>query len=147
MQFCGHLWVKTTRKLLFIKKGPQFSRKLSASNACMLATCSMSADIQSTWRTTLPDGHPSRHWHTNCCSTSNTLQPNIHQIYHVLFFVVETLVTIFKIRIMVMHFCTDHVVKLNNFICHYHFWAKKKAKSLGQLRAGGGEEKRTRNTC
>ena len=36
------LLVKTGRKLLFIQKCPQFSQKLSASNACMLATFSMS---------------------------------------------------------------------------------------------------------
>ena len=42
MQISGHWWVKTGRKLLFILKCPQFSQKLSASNACMLATFSMS---------------------------------------------------------------------------------------------------------
>ena len=42
MQTCGIEWVKTAKKLLFIQKCPQFSQKLSASNACMLATFSMS---------------------------------------------------------------------------------------------------------
>ena len=42
MQNCGHCWVKTAGKLSFIQKCPQFSQKMSASNACMLATLSMS---------------------------------------------------------------------------------------------------------
>ena len=42
MQTCGHWWVKIARKLLFNQKYPQFSKKLSASIACMLATFSMS---------------------------------------------------------------------------------------------------------
>ena len=40
---CGHSWVCTTKNLLLIQKCPQFSQKLSASTACMLATFSMSA--------------------------------------------------------------------------------------------------------
>ena len=40
MQNCGHKWGKTARN--FIQKCPQFSQNLSASNACMLTTFSMS---------------------------------------------------------------------------------------------------------
>ena len=47
MQTCGNLRVKTFKKSLFVQKSPQFSQKLSASNACMLATFSMSADASS----------------------------------------------------------------------------------------------------
>ena len=42
MQTSGHWRVNTARKLLFIQICPQFSQKLSASIACMLATFSMS---------------------------------------------------------------------------------------------------------
>ena len=42
MQNYGHLLVKTARKSLFFQKCPQFSQKLSASTACMLASFSMS---------------------------------------------------------------------------------------------------------
>ena len=49
MQTCGHWWEKTVIKLLFIQKCPQISQKLSASNACMLATFSMSACSRKLW--------------------------------------------------------------------------------------------------
>ena len=42
MKTCGQFLVKTSKKLLFIQKCPQFSQKSSASHACMLATFSLS---------------------------------------------------------------------------------------------------------
>ena len=46
MDDTGHLWVETASKWLFIQKCPQYSQKMSASIACMLATFSMSGKDQ-----------------------------------------------------------------------------------------------------
>ena len=42
MRTSWHFRLKTERQFMFIQKCPQFFQKLSASNACMLATFSMS---------------------------------------------------------------------------------------------------------
>ena len=42
MQTCGNCWVKIAKNSSCIQKCPQLPQKMSANNACMLATFSMS---------------------------------------------------------------------------------------------------------
>ena len=49
MQTCEHWWVESAKKKIFIKKCPQFSQKLSATNACMIATFFISEQASLGW--------------------------------------------------------------------------------------------------
>ena len=55
MQICGHWCVKAAKTSLFIQKCPQFSHKLSASNACMHAWVFFHVCVEHSFQMQLPN--------------------------------------------------------------------------------------------